>query len=90
MKTQEMSTRFYRNLRKLNDKKKVTKREILGLYFDLYELLMAISEENRTAELMESLMPPPGVMRMLQIPSDKKEKDAEEKEARPHTPGQYI
>lgn len=88
MKTEEMSTRFYRKLRKLNDKKKVTKRELLGLYFDMYELLMAISEEARTDALMESMMPPPGVMKML-IPGGKREKDAEEKEAG-RDPGQYL
>lgn len=89
MKTQEMSTQFYRKLRKLNDKKKVSKREILGLYFDLYELLMAISEEARMNDLMDSVMPPPGMMKMFKLPSGKDEDDKEEKPSKGKT-GQYL
>lgn len=91
MNTQEMSTRFYRRLRKLNDKKKVRKRELLGLYFDLYELFMAMSEEARTEALMETIMPPPGMMKMFKIPGKgEEEKDAEEEKPIRPKPGAYL
>ncbi len=87
MKSSDMSTRFYRKLRKLNDQKKVSKRELLGLYFDLYELLMAMSEESRAADLFEAMAPPPGMMKMFKLPGGE-EKDDKKKSK--EDPGQYL
>lgn len=47
--------RFYSSIRKLQDQEKITEHQLLGLFFDLYELLVAFSAAQAADEALSKM-----------------------------------
>lgn len=87
---------FRRRLRELHDKKRVSKRELQGLFWDVYELFVVMHEE--TADPFGAMMPPPSLFKVdkdtfdevVKLDKEKKAKAGEPVDFKHRGEGQYL
>lgn len=92
--TQHNIQEFRRRIRLIADKKNPSKREILGLLFDVYEIFVVMAEDRDTAEMMSMFDIPPG--KVYKVSPEKfdevvtHDKNAKGRAIEENSPGQYL